>query len=174
MDCSTPGFPVLHHHLEVAQTHVHWVSDVMQPSHPLSSPSPLALNLSQHQGLFQWVGSCIRWPKNWSSALASVSPSDEYSGLISFQTDWFDLFAVQGTLKNLRQHYSSERSILQHSTFFTVQHTHPHMITGKIIALTRWTFGGKVIGHNFSSKDQAFFKFHDCSHHLQWFWSPRK
>ena len=98
MNCSTSGFPVLHYLQEFAQTHVHWDSDAIQLSHPLSSPSPPTLNLSQHQGLFQWVGSRIRWPKYWSFSI-SISPSNEYSELISFRIDWFDLLAVQGTLK---------------------------------------------------------------------------
>ena len=97
MDCSTPGFPVLHYLLEFAQTHVHWVSDAIQPSHPLLSPSSPAFNLSQHQGLFQFSS---------SHQVARVlelhfSPSNEYSGLISFRIDWFDLLAVQGTLQSL-------------------------------------------------------------------------
>ena len=86
----------------------------------------------------------IRWPKYWSFSF-SISFSNEYSGLISFRMDWLDLFAVQGTLKNLLQHHSSKASILWRSAFFTVQLSHPHMTTGKTIALTRWTFGGKVM-----------------------------
>ena len=82
MDCSVPGLPALHYLPEFAQIHLHWVDDAIQPSHPLSSPSPPALNLSQHQGLFQWSGSCIRWPKYWSFSF-SISPSNEHSGLIS-------------------------------------------------------------------------------------------
>ena len=101
MDCSMPGLPVHHQLPEVAQTHVHRVSEVIQPSHPLLSPSPPAFNLSQHQGLFQWVSSYIMWPKYWSF---SISPSNEYSELISFRMDWFDLLAVEGTLKCLLQH----------------------------------------------------------------------
>ena len=108
----------------------------------------------------------IRWPKYWSFSI-NISPSKVYSGLIFYRIDWLDLLAVKGTLKSLFQHHSLKASILQHSAFSTVQLSQPYMTTGKIIALTRWTFGGKVIGHNFSSKDQAFFKFHDCSHHLQ-------
>ena len=104
IDCSMPGFPVHHQLLELAQTLVHRVGDAIQPSHPLLSPSPPAFSLSQHQGLFQNESVlCIRWPKYWSFSL-SISPSKEYSGLISFGTDWFDLLAVQGTLKTL--HYS--------------------------------------------------------------------
>ena len=89
---------------------------------------------------------CIRWPKDWSFSFSfSISPSNEYAGLISFMMDWLDLLAVQGTLKSLLQHHSSKASILQHSAFFLVQLLHPHMTTGKTIALTRQTFVGKVI-----------------------------
>ena len=103
---------------------------------------------------------CVRWPKYWSFSF-SISPSNEYSGLISFRMDWLDLLAVQGTLKSLLQHHSSKASILQCSAFFIVQHSHPYMATGKTIALTRWTFFGNVsafqyavlVGHNFSSKE---------------------
>ena len=87
---------------------------------------------------------CIRWPKDWSFSF-SISPSNEYSGLISFRIDWFDLLAVQGTLKSLFQHHSSKASILQCSAFFIVQLLHPYVTTGKTIALTRWTFVDKVM-----------------------------
>ena len=107
MDCSTPGFPVHHQLLELAQTHVHQVSDAIQPSHPLSSPSPPAFNLSKHQGLFQWVSSSHQVPKYWSFSF-SIIPSNEYSGHISFKMNWFDLLAVQGTLKSLLKHHSSK------------------------------------------------------------------
>ena len=96
LDCSTPGLPVLHQLPELDQTHVHRVGDAIQPSHPLSSPSPPAFNLSQRQGLFNELALLIRWPKYW---IFSISPSNEYSGLISFRMDWLDLLAVQGTLK---------------------------------------------------------------------------
>ena len=142
MDYSLPGFIFLHH-LELAQTHVHWVDDAIQPSHPLSSPSPSTFSLSQHQGLFNESVVCIRWPKDWSFSF-SISPSSEYSWLISFRMDWLDLLTVQGTLKSLLQHHSSEASILQHSAFFTVQLSHPYMHTGKTIALTIQTFVRKV------------------------------
>ena len=122
--------------------HVHWVGDAIQPSHPLLSSSPPAFNLSQLQGLFQWGH--IRWPKYWSFSF-SISPSNEYSGLISFRMDWLDLLAVQGTLKSLLQHHSSKASILWHSAFSMVQLPHPYMTMGKTIALTRWTFVGKVM-----------------------------
>ena len=114
MDCSMPGFPVLHHLLELTQTHVHRVGDAIQPSHPLSSPSPPAFNLFQHQGLNE-LALHIRWPTYWSFSF-SISPSNEYSGLISFRIDWFDL-AVQGTLKSLLPLHSSKASVLQHSVF---------------------------------------------------------
>ena len=130
IDCSTPGFPVHHQLPELAQTHVYWVSDTIQPSHPLSSPSPPTFNLSQHQGLFQWVSLCIRWPKYWNFSF-SINPSSEYSRLVSFRIDWLDLLAVQGTLKSFLQHHSSEASILQCSAFFIVQLSHPYMTTGK-------------------------------------------
>ena len=120
MDCSTAAFPVLHHLLEFTQTHVHWVCDAIHPSHPLSSPSPPAFNLVQHQGLFQRVSSSHRWPKYWSFSF-NISPSSKYSGLISFRIDRFDLLAIQGTLKSLFQHHSSKASILWCSAFFAVQ-----------------------------------------------------
>ena len=145
MDCSTSGFAVHHQLLELAQTHVHRVGDTTQPSHPLSSPSPSAFNLSQHQGLFQWVSVLhIRWPKYWSFSF-NISPSNVYSGMISFRMDWLDLLAVQGTLKSVLQHCSSRASIFQHSAFFMVQLSHPYMTTGKIIALTRHTLIKKVM-----------------------------
>ena len=144
MDYSTPGFLVHHLLPEFTQTHVHWVCDAIQPSHPLSSPSPPALNLSQHQGLFKWLSSLHQVAKVWSFSF-NISPFNEYSGLISFRMDWLDLLAVQGTLKSLLQHHSSKASIRWHSAFFIVQLSHPYMITGKTIALTRWTFVGKVM-----------------------------
>ena len=104
MNRSTPGLPVHHQLPELAHTHVHWIGDAIQSSHPLSFPSLPAFNLSQHQGLFKWVKSVlrIRWPKYWSFSF-SISPSNEHSGLIFFRIDWFDLLAVQGTLKSLLQ-----------------------------------------------------------------------
>ena len=128
MDCSTSGPPFLH--LELAETHVHWVGDAIQPSHPLPLPSPPALNLSQYQVFSSESAFHIGWPNYWSLSF-SISPSNEYSGLISFRTDWFDLLAVQGTLKNLLQHHSSKASILQCSAFFMVQLSHSCMTPGK-------------------------------------------
>ena len=119
MDYSMPDFPVHHQLLELAQTYVHRVGNAIQPSHRLSFPSPLAFNLSQHQDLFQESVPCIRWPKYWSFNF-SISPSNGYSGLISFRIDWFDLLAVQGTLKSHLQHHSSKASILWCSAFFIV------------------------------------------------------
>ena len=120
MDCSTPGFPVHHQFPEPTQTHIHWVSDAIQPSHPLSPPSPPDFSLSQHQGLFQWVSFLHQVAKVLEFHF-NISPSNEYSGLISFRMDWLDLLAVQGTLKSLLQHHSSKASILQCSAFFMVQ-----------------------------------------------------
>ena len=113
---------------EFAQTHAHCVSDAVQPSHPLSSPSVPAFTLPQHQGLCRESVLRIRWPKYWSF---SISPSSEYSGLISFRTDWFDLLAVQGALKSPLQQHSLKASIRQCSTFFKVQLSHPYMTTRK-------------------------------------------
>ena len=150
MNHSTPGLPVHHHLPEFTQTHVHRVSDAIQPCHPLSSPSPLAPNPSHHQSLFQWVKSSHEVAKYWSFSF-SIIPSNEQPGLISIRMDWLDLLAVQGTLKSLLQNHSSKASILQLSTFFTVQLSHPYMTTGKIIALTRRTFVGKVMSLLFST-----------------------
>ena len=120
MDSSTPGFPVLHHLLELAQTHVHQVSDAIQPSRPLSSPLLLPPVFPSIRVFSNESVLCIRWPKYWNFSF-SINPSNEYSGLISFRIDWFAILAVQGTLKSLFQHHSSRASILQRSVFFTVQ-----------------------------------------------------
>ena len=133
MNRSTPGLPVPHKLPEFTQTQVHRFSDAIQPSHPLSSPSPPALNLSQHQSLFNESTLCMRWPKYWSFSF-SIIPSKEIPGLISFRMDWLDLLAVQGNLKSLLQHHSSKASILRCSAFFTVQLSHPYMTIGKTIA----------------------------------------
>ena len=127
MDCSIPGFPVLCYLPEFSQTHVHWVDDAIQPSHP---PHPLLLlpTIFPTTRVFSNESALsIMWPKYWSFSL-SVSPSNEYSGLISFRIDWFDLLAVQGTLKSLLQHHSSKASILWHSAFFMVQLSHPYIL----------------------------------------------
>ena len=126
----------------VTQTHVPWVSDTIQPSHPLLPPSPPALNLYQHQSSNE-SALHIRWPKYWSFSF-SISPSNQYSGLISFRIDWLDLLEVQLTLKSLLQHHNSKVSILLRSAF-VVQLEHPYIITWKTIASSTWTFVGKVM-----------------------------
>ena len=139
----------------------------------LSSPSPPALNLSQHQGLFKWVSSSHQVAKYWSFSFI-ISPSNEYSGLISFRIDWLGLLAVQGTLKSLLQHYSSKASILQHSAFFMVQLSHPYIITGKTISLTRQTFVVKVMSLLFNMLSRLVITFLPRSKCLliSWLQSP--
>ena len=144
MNRSTPGLPVHHQLLEFTQTHAYWVGDAIHPSHSLLSPSflpsrPPSIRVFSSESTLR-----MRWPKYWSFSF-NISPSNEHPGLISFRTDWLDLLAVQGTLKSLLQHHSSKASILWHSAFSTVQLSHPYMSTGKTIALTRWTFVGKVM-----------------------------
>ena len=143
MDCSTPGFPVLHQLPEFTQTHVHWIGDVIHPSCPLSSPSSLLSVFPSIRIFFNELALCIKWPKYWSFSF-SINPSNEYSGLISFRVDWFDLLAVQGTLKSLLQHHISKASILWRSAFFMVHLSHPYMTTGKTIPLTIWTFVSRL------------------------------
>ena len=141
MYCNTPGFPVQHQLPELVQIHIHRVNDAMQPSHPLSSLSPPAFSLSQHQDLCQWVSSLLRWTKYWSVNF-SIRLSNEYSGLISYRMGWFDLLAVQGTLKSLLQHYSSKHQ------FFSAQvsswsnsHIHTWLLEKPQLI---WTFVGNV------------------------------
>ena len=119
MDCSMPDFPVHHKCLELAQTHIHRVSDIIQPSHPLSSPLLLPSFLPSIRVFSNESVLLIKWPKYWNFSF-SISPSNDYSELISLRIDWLDLLAVQGTLKSLLQHHSSKASILWHSTFFIV------------------------------------------------------
>ena len=133
MNCSTPGLPVYHQLPEFTQTHVHRVGDAIQPSHPLSSPSPPAPNSSSIRVFSNESTLRMRWPTYWSFSF-SIIPSKEHPGLISFGMDWLDLLAVQGTLKGLLQHHSSKASILWRSAFFTVQLSHPYRTTGKTIA----------------------------------------
>ena len=139
----------------------------------LSSPSPPVFNVSQNQGLFQWLSLHIRWPKYWSFSF-NVSPSNEYSRLISFRMDCLDFLAVQGTLKSLLQHHSSKGSILQHSAFFIVQVSHPCMTTGKAIALTRQIFVGKVMSLLFNKLSRFVIAFLPRSRSLliSWQQSP--
>ena len=138
IDCTTLGSSVLHYLLEFAHTHVHRVGDAIQPS-----AAPSAFHLSHQQGL-NVLALHIRWPKYWSFSF-SISPSNDYSGLISFRIDCFDLLAVQGTLKSLLQQHNSKASILQHTTFSMVQLSHPDVTTGKTIALTRQIIVNKVM-----------------------------
>ena len=173
MDCSTPGLPVYHQLLELAQTHVHWVSDAIQLSHPLSSPSPPAFNLSQHQCLFQWVSSLHQVAKILEFQLQHQA----FQWI--FRTDFFkmdrlDRLAVQGTLKSLLQHHSSKTSILRCSAFFMVLLSHPYMTTGKTIALTRRTSVGKVMFLFFNMLSRfviAFLPRHKCLL-ISWLQSP--
>ena len=145
MNCSTPGLPVHHQLPESTQTNVHQVSDAIQPSHPLLSPSPPAPSIFPSIRVFSNESAlCIRWPKYWSFSF-NISPFNEHPGLISFRMDWFDLLAVQGTLKSLLQNHSSKASILRHSAFFIVQLSRPYVTAGKTIALTRRTFVDKVM-----------------------------
>ena len=141
MNYSTPGLPVHHKLPEFTQTHVHGVSDAIQPSHPLSylPPIPPSIRVFSKESTLH-----MRWPKYWSFSY-NICPSNEHPGLISFRMNWLDLIAVQGTLKSLLQYHSPKASIFQCSAFFIVQLSHPYMTTGKTIALTRWTFVGKVM-----------------------------
>ena len=173
MNRSTPGLPVHYQLTEFTQTHVHWIGDAIQTSHPLLSPSLPALNLSQHRGLSKWVNSSHQVAKYWSFSF-NINPSKEHPGLISFRMDWLDLHAVQGTLKSLLQHHSSKASIRHHSAFFKVQLSHPYMTTGKTIALTKRTLVGKVISPLFNMLSRLVITFLPRSKHLliSWLQSP--
>ena len=157
----------------VHPAHVHGVGDAIQPSHPLSSPSPPAPKLSSITVFSNESVLHIRWQKYCSFSFR-IRPSNEYSGLISFRMDWLDLLAVQGTLKRLLQHHSSKASILQCSTFFIVQLSHPYMTTGKTTALTRWTFVGKVMSLLFNMLSRLLITFLPRSKCLfiSWLQSP--
>ena len=163
------GLPVHHQLPEFTQTHVHRVGDAIQQSHPLSSPSPPALNPSQHQGLFNESTLHMRWPKYWHFSF-SISPSNEHPGLISFRMDWVDLLAIQGSLKSILQHHISKASILLCSAFYIVQLSHPYMTTGKTIALTRQTFVGKVMSLLFNRLFRLVITFLPRSKHLLISW----
>ena len=173
MNCSMPGLPVHHQLPEFTQTHVHRVIDAIQPSHPLSSPSPPTPSPSQHQVFSNESTLCMRWPKYWSCSF-NISPSNEHPGLISFRMDWLDLLAVQVTLKSLLQHHRSKVSILQCSAFFTVQLSHPYMTTGKTVALTGRTFVGKVMSLIFNMLSRLVITFLPRSKRLliSWLQSP--
>ena len=158
MDCSTSGLPV-HHHL---QSLLKFMSiELMMPSNHLILCHPLLLLPSILPSIRVFSNEsvlCIRWPKCWNFSF-SISPSNEYSRLVSFRTDWLDLLAVHGTLKSLLQHHSSKALILQHSAFFIVQLSHSYMTTRKTVALTRWTFVGKVMSLLFNMLSRLFIAF---------------
>ena len=153
-------------------TSIELVMDV-QPSHPLSSPSPPAPNPPSIRVFSNESALRMRWPKYWSFSF-SIIPSKEHPGLISLRMDWLDLLAVQGTLKSLLQHHSSKASIIQPSAFFTVQLSHPYMTTGKTIALTRRTFVGKVMSLLFNMLSRLVIAFLPRSKCLliSWLQSP--
>ena len=172
MNHSTPGLLVHHQLPESTQTHVHQVCNSIQLSHPPSSPSPASIFpsirvFSNESALH------IRWPKYWSLSF-SISPSNEYSGLISYRMGWLDLLAVQGTLKSLFQYHSSKASIFQRSAFFVVQLSHPYMTTGKTITLTRQTSVGKVMCLLFNMLSRLVITFLPRSKRLliSWLQSP--
>ena len=143
MNHSTPGLPVHHQLLESTQTHVHWVGDAIQPSYLLSSPSPPALNLSQHQVFSNESARHIRWPKDWSFSFNISLPMNTQDWSPLGWTGWISLQSKG--LSSLLQNHSSKASILQCSAFFVVQLWNPYMTTGKTIALNRWIFVGKVM-----------------------------
>ena len=174
MDRSTPGLPV-HHQLRSSPKPV-FIKSVMPSSHlilcrPLLClpPIPPSIRVFSNESTLH-----MRWPKYWSFSF-NISPSNEHPGLISFRMDCLDLLAVQGTLKSLLQHHSSKASMLQHSAFFTVQVSHLYMTTGKTIALTRWTFVGKVMSLLLNMLSRLVITFLprskrlliSCNHHLQ-------
>ena len=163
MDCSTPGFSVLHYLPEFAQTHV----PLSQWCHPTisSSVTPFSFCFPSIRVFSNESVLHIRWPK-YESFSFNISPSNEYSGLISFRIDWFDCFTVQGTLRRLLQHHSSKVSFLQCSAFLKVQLSHPYMTTGKTIALTRWTFVEKVMSLLLNMLSRLVITFLPRSKHL--------
>ena len=165
MDYNTPGFPVCHL-LKLLS-----IESVMPANH-LIFCRPLLLLPSLFASIRVFSNESvlhIKWPKYWRFSFSN-SPSNEYSGLISFRMNWFDLLAVQGTLKSLLQHHSSKASILRHSAFFIVQLSHPHMTTGKTIALTRQTFVGKVMSLLFNMLSRLIIRFLPRSKHLLISW----
>ena len=173
MDCNMPGLSVPHYLLEFAQVHVHYISDAVQPSHSLTPSSPFALDLSQHQEIFNEPANCTRQPKYWSFSL-SISLPSEYSGLISLQIDWLDLLAVQGTVRSLLQHRSLKASIFSWSAFFMAQLPQPYMTTGNTIALTIQTFVSRVMSLLFNTLSSYVIAFLPISNDLliSWLQSP--
>ena len=173
MNCSTPGLPVHYQLPESTQTHIHRVGDAIQPSH-LCHPLLLLPSIFPSIRVFSNESALrIRWPKYWSFSF-NIRPSNEHPGLISFRIDWLDLLAVQGTLQSLIQHHSSKASILWCSAFFIVQLSHPHMTTGKTMALTRQIFVGKVMSLLLNMLSRLVTTFLPRSKHLliSWLQSP--
>ena len=183
MDCSSPGLPVPHHLLEWPK--FIFIASVMPSSH-LILWCPLLLLPSVFLSIRDFCNEssvCIRWPKYWNFSF-HISLSSEYSGLISLKIDWFGHLAVQGTFRSLLQHHSSKASILWCPASFIVQLSQLYVITGKTIALTIQTFVSRVMSLLFNNTLSRFslffhqkaivFRFHGCSHCLQWFWSPRR
>ena len=173
MDCSMPGFPA--HHQLLSLLKLMSIESVM-PSNHLILCRPLLLLPSLFPSIRVFPNEsviCIRWPKDWNFSF-NISPSNEYSGLISFRMDWLDLLAVQGTLKSLLQHHSLKASILWHSAFFIVQLSHPYMTAGKTIALTRQTFAGRVVSLLFNMLSRLVIAFLPRSKCLliSWLQSP--
>ena len=169
MNCSMPGFPVYHQSWSLLKLKS---IKLVMPSNYLILCHPLLLLPSVFTSIRVFSsesGLCIRWPKYWSCSFR-ISPSNEYSGLISFRIDWLDLLAVQGTLKSLLQHHSSKASILQCSDFLIVQLSHPYVTTGKTIALTRWNFVGKVMFLLFNMLSVFVIAFLPRSKHLLTSW----
>ena len=169
INCSMPVFPVHHKLLDLAQIHVHWVGDAIQPPHPPLSPFLLPSIFRSVTVFSNESVPHIRWPKYWSFSF-SISSSNEYSGLISFRMDWFYLLVVQGTLKSLLKHHSSKASILWCSVLFMVQFSHPCMTTGKTIALTRWIFISKVMSLLLNMLSRLVIAFLPRSKHLLLVW----
>ena len=182
MDCSTPGFPVHYQLLEFTQAHVHWVGDAIQ-----SSVIPFSFHLQSvpASGSFPMSRPFASGGQRIGASTFSISPSSEYSASISFGIYWFDLLAVQGTLKSFKYH-SLKALILQHSVYFRVHLSHLYMTTGKIIPLTIQILVNEVMSLLFNMlsmfvialfpRSKHFFKFffHGCNHCPQWFWSPPK
>ena len=174
MNRNTPGL-LVHHQLPEFIQSVMPSSYLILCSPLLLPPVPPSIRVFSNESTLR-----MRWPKYWSFSF-SISLSNEHPGLISFRMDWLDLLAVQGTLKSLLQYHSSKASILWRSAFFTVHLSYPYMTTGKPIALTRRTLVGKVMSLILNMLSRLVITFlprskchHGCSHHLQWFWSPKK
>ena len=168
MDCSTPDLSITN-----CQSLLKFMSiELVMPSNHIILCHPLLLPPSVFPSIRVFSSEsvlCISWPKYWSFSI-SISPTNEYSGLISCRMDWFDLPAVQGTLRSLLQHHSSKASIFQHSTFFIVQLSHPYTTTGKTTALTRWTFVGKIMSLLFNMLSRLVITFLPRSKHLLISW----